>query len=69
MDKTPAKKTDYGKADDDFLRSLLAAFHVSVETRGKVGAFGEITLKLTQKNGRIEGAKILEEAIMRPGES
>lgn len=64
-----AKKTEYTKADEDFLRSLLAAFHTAVDARGKLGSFGEVTLKVTQKNGRIEAAKILEEAIMRPGDS
>jgi hypothetical protein len=48
---------------------LLAAFSIAVQTRGAAGTFGEISLKLTQKNGKIEGGKILEEAILKPGDT
>jgi hypothetical protein len=69
MDKNKSKRTEYTNTDDEFLRNLLAAFSIAVQTRGAAGTFGEISLKLTQKNGKIEGGKILEEAILKPGDT
>lgn len=67
MDKNKAKPT-FTKADEDFLRAVLAAVHTAVTERGQNGVFGELTLKVLQKNGTIESAKILEEALLRPSD-
>lgn len=69
MDKNKAKPNEITKADEDFLRAVLAAVHTAVTERGANGAFGELTLKILQEGGRIKTAKILEEALLRPGDS
>ena len=69
MDKNKAKTSAFTKADEDFLRSVLAAVHAAVTERGQNGSFGELTLKINQENGKIKAAKILEEALLRPGET
>lgn len=68
MDKNKPKASEFTNTDEEFLRQLLASVHAAVVTRGKSGAFGELTLKITQEAGRIRAAKILEEAIVKPGD-
>lgn len=49
-----------------FLNKLLASVVAAVEAREKAGVYGELTIKISQESGRIKGAKILEEAILKP---
>jgi hypothetical protein len=57
---------DIRRENDAFLRKLLAAVHAAVGQRGESGKFGEVTVKISQQAGRITGAKVLEETILKP---
>lgn len=65
---TRPRPEDVRRANADFLRKLLASLHAAVEKRGDSGVFGELTVKITQQNGVITGAKVLEEAILKPSD-
>lgn len=57
---------DIRRDNSDFLRKLLSSLNAAVETREKAGTYGEITVKIAQQDGRITGAKVLEETILKP---
>lgn len=66
MSNSNTKAEPLTLSDEQFLRKTLAEFHEAVLLRAKAGVFGELTLKLTQRKGKIEGAKILAESLTRP---
>jgi hypothetical protein len=73
MDKTnvtkPSRQEDIRRDNTAFLIRLLASVKQAVETRTSAGTFGEITVKISQHDGRIMSAKVLEETILRPEDS
>lgn len=69
MDKSKQPRPEeIRRGNETFLRKLLASVVAAVEQRERAGTYGELTVKIAQEGGRIKGAKILEESILKPGD-
>lgn len=61
-------RQDIKSANDAFMTKILKSLSAAVEVRGEAGVYGEVTVKLTQNEGLITQARVLEETILRPAD-
>jgi hypothetical protein len=54
------------RGNSAFLVKLFASLNAAVKKRESAGVFGELTVKITQQDGVIIHAKVLEESILKP---
>ena len=67
--KKQKSAADIARQNEKFSRKILAALNAAIEERSKSGTFGELTLKVSHNKGEITGAKVVEETILRPGDT
>lgn len=68
-DNKKQSSADIDRENEDFTRRLLATLHAAIQERSRKGVFGELTFKVTHNKGQITGAKVVEETIIRPGDT
>lgn len=51
-----------------FRAKVLATADAILAHRGQHGIYGELTVKFSQQNGELTGARIVDETILKPGD-
>lgn len=66
--KVIQERNDRDRANEAFMRHILAAAQQNLEERQGRDAYGEVTLKLQFQSGTLTQAKFIVETILKPGE-
>lgn len=68
-DTKQPRPEEFRRENEEFLRKVLASAHDAITHRASSGVFGELTIKISQQGGRITGAKVVEETVLKPGDT